>query len=292
MQWLNYHHLLYFWMVAREGGLAPAGKILRLSHPTLSAQIKQLEASLGERLFDRTGRHLALTQRGRLVYRYADEIFGLGRELLDALEGQGAGALRIVVGVTDVIPKHVVAQLVSPALALPVTVKLVVVEDRYERLLASLALHELDVVIADGPVPPGAGVRAYTHTLHESTMTLVASPERAAALQADFPRSLDRAPFILPAEGATLRRSLERWFETVGVRPDVQIEVQDQALAKVFARDGRGVTAVATSTLDGARGYGLEAVAELPAVTERYYAITGRRKIVNPAVAAICGAGE
>ncbi len=288
MQWLNYHHLLYFWMVAREGGLGPAGKILRLSHPTLSGQIKQLEESLGERLFDRTGRSLVLTERGRLVYRYADEIFGLGRELLDALQGSGPGALRTVVGVTDVVPKHIVARLVDPALRLPEPVKLVVVEDRYERLLAALALHEIDVVIADGPVPPGSPLRAYTHALAESTVTLVAAPERAAALREGFPGSMDGQAFILPAEGATLRRSLEHWFESVGVRPTVSIEVQDQALAKVFARSGRGVTAVPTTTLDGALAYGLEPIAEVPEVTERFFAITSRRKLVNRAVAAIC----
>src|SRR5690606_33327018 len=162
MEWLNYHHLLYFWVVAKEGGLVPAGKVLNLSHPTLSAQIHALEDRLGEKLFEKVGRKLSLTEMGRVVYRYADEIFTLGRELVDTVQGRSVGKpLRLGVGIADVVPKLVVRQLLQPALEMPEPVRLVCHEGSFERLLASLALHELDILISDAPVPSGSSVRAY-----------------------------------------------------------------------------------------------------------------------------------
>ena len=214
MNWLNYQHLMYFWVVAREGGLVPAGKVLRLSHPTLSAQIHALEDRLGEKLFSRVGRKLALTDVGRVALRYADEIFGLGRELVETVQGKGSGRLvRLDVGIVDVVPKLVVRRILQPALSLPEPVRLVCHEGTFDRLLAELAQHALDIVIADSPVPSGSVIRAHNHLLGECGVCLFATASLAAAYRAGFPRSLDGAPLLLPAEGLTLRRSLNQWFE-------------------------------------------------------------------------------
>src|SRR5262245_37696777 len=199
LEWVNYHHLLYFWVVSREGGLVPAGKVLRLSHPTLSAQIHALEDHLGEKLFTKVGRKLALTDVGRVVFRYADEIFTLGREMVDTVKGRSTGQpLRIDVGVVDVVPKLIVRRLLKPALALPEPVRIVCYEDSYEKLLADLALHSLDIVIADSPVPPGSSVRAYNHLLGETDVAFFGVKSLVKKSRRGFPKSLDGAPMVLP----------------------------------------------------------------------------------------------
>ncbi|MFM8412443.1 MAG: LysR family transcriptional regulator, partial [Alphaproteobacteria bacterium] len=210
MEWLNYHHLLYFWMVAREGSLVAAAKVLRLSHPTLSAQVRALEDHLGEQLFSRSGRRLELTEAGRVAFRFADEIFSLGREMVDTVRGRTtAKTLRLDVGVSDVVPKSIVRRLLAPALALPVEVHLVCREDAFERLLADLAVHALDVVIADGPVPSGSKVKAHHHLLGETGVGLFGTRELVARHRRDFPASLDGAPVLLPLETMALRRGLD-----------------------------------------------------------------------------------
>lgn len=289
MEWLNYHHLLYFWMVAREGGLGPAGKILRLSHPTLSGQIKKLEDALGERLFERRGRRLELTEVGRTVFRYADEIFSLGREMQDLLRGRPTGApARLVVGIVDAVPKMLVRHILEPALRLPEAVQLICHEDRFDRLLADLASHHLDVVIADGPVPSGSSVRAYNHPLGESTLTLLGLPELARSLRRRFPHSVDGAPLLLPLAGSPQRRNLDAWFLANGVRPRVVAEAEDSALLKAFAADGMGLVFAPTAVTDiVARSYGLARVGEVVDVKERFYAISAERRLVHPAVVAI-----
>ncbi|MBK9029947.1 MAG: LysR family transcriptional regulator [Myxococcales bacterium] len=289
MEWLNYHHLLYFWVIAREGGLAPAGKILRLSHPTLSAQVKKLEESLGVALFEKRGRKLALTETGRVAYRYASEIFGLGGELRDAIRGQrGAGPMRLVVGISDVVPKLLVRHLLAPALALAEAPTLVCREDQFDRLLADLAGHELDVVIADAPVPPGAAVRAFSHLLGESAVTALAPPALARSLRKGFPRGLDHAPMLLPLPGSPLRRALNAWFARHELTPRVVAEAEDSALLKAFAADGMGlVFAPSVIAAPVARQYDLVAIGEADGVRDRFYAISIERKLVHPAVVAI-----
>src|SRR5262245_47250963 len=168
IEWVNYHHLLYFWVVAREGGLVPAGKVLRLSHPTLSAQIHALEAQLGEQLFSKVGRKLALTEVGRVVFRYADEIFRLGGEMVDTVKGRSTGHARLDVGIADAVPKLVVRRLLQPALQLPEPVRLVCREESYDKLLADLAIHALDIVLSDAPVPAGSNIRAFNHVLGDT----------------------------------------------------------------------------------------------------------------------------
>lgn len=290
MDRLNYHHLLYFWMVAREGGLAPAAAKLRLAHPTLSGQIRTLEQSLGEKLFEKRGRRLALTEMGRIVYGYAEEIFALGNEMVDTVKGQPTGRpQRLVVGIEDVMPKLVVKMLLEPARARSANVRIACREDRTERLLADLASHTLDVVLSDRPAPSGGPVRTFNHVLGECGVTIFAGKRLAAKFRRGFPGSLDGAPMLLPTESTALRRALDHWFDARGVRPRVEAEFDDLALMKAFGQDGRELFAAPTVTEHAVRRqHGVEVVGRLPEVKERFYAITAERRIRHPAVIAIC----
>ena len=288
MHWLNYHHLLYFYTVAREGGLAPAGKVLRLSQSTLSGQIKRLEEQLENPLFEKRGRKLEMTETGRLVFHYAEDIFGLGNEMLDVVRRASTGRTRrLKVGVSDTVAMLLVRELLSPVLT-DGTMLLTCSEDRFDRLLIDLANHELDVVIAEAPVPPGAGLRAFNHLLGESTMTLVAPLLLAPKLRARFPAGLDGAPLLLPLSGSVLRRDLDAWFVSSEVHPLVRAEAEDSALLKAFAADGMGamfVPTVVAATVT--RRYGLVAIREVEELRERYYAISTERRITHPAVVEI-----
>lgn len=294
MEWVNYHHLLYFWAVAREGGLVPAGKVLRLSHPTLSAQIHALEDHLGEKLFTKVGRKLALTEVGRVVFRYADEIFTLGREMIDTVKGRSTGQpLRLDVGVVDVVPKLIVRRLLQPALSLPEPVKIVCYESSYEKLLADLALHALDIVIADAPVPSGSSVRAFNHLLGETEVSIFGTRALATAFKKRFPGSLDGAPMLLPLESSPLRRSLNQWLDRNGVKPRVVAEFEDSALLKVFGADGIGLFPAPSAVADAVcRQYGVQLVGRAPEVKERFYAVSVERRLKNPAVIAITDAAR
>jgi LysR family transcriptional activator of nhaA len=294
MEWLNYRHLLYFSTVAREGGLVPAGKVLRLSHPTLSAQIHALEDQLGEKLFERVGRRLVLTEVGRLVQRYADEIFSLGRELVDAVKGSATGRpLRLDVGVADVVPKLVVRRILDPALALHQPVRLVCHEEPYEKLLADLSLHALDIVISDGPVPPGSSVRAFHHLLGETGVCFFGTPALARKHRRGFPGSLDGAPVLLPLENLSLRRALNLWFDRHGVKPRIVAEFEDSALLKVFGADGAGLFPASEVVKDEVIAqYGVQLIGRVDEVRERFYAISVERRLKNPAVVAITDAAR
>jgi LysR family transcriptional activator of nhaA len=289
MDRLNYHHLLYFWMVAREGTVARAAKKLRLAQPTVSGQIHTLEGALGERLFERAGRGVRLTEMGRVVFRYADEIFALGQELAESVKGQPTGRpLRLAVGVADAMPKLVAYRLIEPALALPQPVRLVVHEQSTQKLLAALALHELDVVLTDRVAPPAMNVRAFNHLLGDCGVTLFAARELASRCRRRFPRALDGAPFLLPGETSTLRRVLEQWFEKQRIRPRIVGEFDDSALIKVFGQAGKGVFA-APSIIESSvrRQYGVAIVGRLDGARERFYAVSAERRLKHPAVIAI-----
>lgn len=294
LEWINYHHLLYFWVVAREGGLVPAGKVLRLSHPTLSAQIHALEDNLGEKLFAKVGRKLALTEIGRVVFRYAEEIFTLGREMVDTVKGRSTGQpLRLDVGVVDAVPKLVVRRLLQPALSLSEPVKIVCFENSYDKLLADLALHTLDIVIADSPVPTGSSVRAFNHLLGETRVSVFGTPALARAYKRGFPKSLDGAPMVLPLENSSLRRMLNQWFDRLGVRPRVVAEFEDSALLKVFGADGIGLfTAPTVVAKEIGRQYGVSVIGHADDVKERFYAVSVERRLKNPAVVAISDAAR
>ena len=289
MDSLNYHHLRYFWVVAREGGLVPAGKVLRLSHPTLSAQIHSLEEQLGERLFSKVGRKLALTEVGRVVFRYADEIFNLGREMVDTVEGRDTGqSLRLNVGVVDVVPKLVVRELLHPALQLTSPVRLICHEGSYEELLADLSLHAMDIVIADAPIPAGSNVRAFTHLLGETGASFFGTRSLVQRYRRGFPQSLNGAPMLLPLENLTLRRSLNQWFARHDIKPRVVAEFEDSALLTVFGANGSGVFAAPSVVEDEVVAqYGVQVLGRVPEIRERYYAISAERRLKHPAVLAI-----
>jgi len=289
-EWLNYHHLLYFWVAAREGGITAAATRLRLAPPTLSSQIRALEDALGEKLFTRVGRRLELTDAGRTVLRYADEIFGLGRELLDSVKGRPAGQpLRLVVGVADVVPKLVVRRLLEPARHLPEAVRLVCREDTPERLLAELAVHAVDLIVTDAPLGAGSAVKAFNHLLGECGVAFFGTPALAAAHRRGFPRSLEGAPLLLPGEHSALRRGLDQWLDGLGVRPRIVGEFDDSALLKAFGQDGLGLFAGPTAIeKEIVAQYGVQVVARVDEVQERFYVVTAERRLKNPAVAAIC----
>jgi LysR family transcriptional activator of nhaA len=289
LDWLNYHHLLYFWLVAREGGLAPAAAKLRLAHQTVSAQVHALEDALGEKLFERQGRRLALTELGRVAFRYADEIFALGTELQETLRGRPSGRpLRLEVGVADAVPKLIARSLLAPAQRIAEPVRLVCREDKPERLLAALALHELDVVLSDAPVPPSANVRAYSHLLGECAVAVFAPPPVARRLARGFPGSLAGAPMILPTENSALRRALEHWFDAQQIRPLIVAEFEDSALLKAFAQDGDAAfVAHEPIAAEVERQYRVRRIATLPGLVERFYALTVERRLRHPGVLAI-----
>jgi len=294
MEWLNYHHLLYFWVVAREGSVTRASEHLGLAQPTVSCQLKALEDSLGEKLFSRVGRRLVLTDVGRVVYRYAEEIFSLGRELQDTLKDRPTGRpMRLTVGIADAVPKLVAHRLLLPALSLPEPVHVVCREDKPERLLAELSVHALDLVLSDAPVAPGVMVKAYSHLLGETEIAIFGTEPLAAAHRRGFPRSLDGAPMLLPTENTTLRRSIEQWLDHERIRPKVVGEFEDSALLKVFGQAGKGLfPAPAVIESEVRSQYDVKLVGRVPGVKERFYAISAERRLKHPAVVAISEAAR
>jgi LysR family transcriptional activator of nhaA len=289
VEWLNYHHLLYFYTVAREGSVTRASKQLRLAQPTLSGQIRRLEEALDEKLFVRQGRNLALTESGRLVYGYAEEIFALGREMLDALRGRPTRRpVRLLVGVSDVVPKLVAHRLLEIALRLDPPVRLVLREGKTEDLLGALATQAVDLVLTDSPLGAQAKVRAFNHLLGECGVVFFAAPRLAVRLRRGFPGSLDGAPMLLPTSNTVLRHSLEQWFREIDVHPRIVAEIEDSALLKVFGQHGEGVFAAPEAVAaDVRKRHGVQVVGRSDAVRERFYAITVERRIRHPAVAAI-----
>jgi LysR family transcriptional activator of nhaA len=289
MEWLNYHHLLYFWTVAREGTVARASKTLGLAQPTISGQLKTLEDTLGEKLFVRSGRRLVLTETGQTVFRYADEIFSLGRELQDTLKGRPTSrSLRLMVGIANFVPKLIVYRLLQPALDLPEPVRLVCREGQPERLLADLAVHSLDVVVTDTPLAPTVKIRAFSHLLAECGVTIFGTEALAKKYRRNFPRSLDRAPLLMPSDTSALRRSLEEWFRAEEIRPNIVGEFDDSTLLKVVGEAGLALFPVPTLIApDVTRQYKVLRIGELSAVRARFYAITAERRITHPALVAI-----
>jgi LysR family transcriptional activator of nhaA len=289
MESLNYQHLKYFWTVAKCGSVSEASRRLHLSQPTISAQIKTLEESLGRRLFDRVGRGIALTEEGLEVFRYAEVIFTMGQELTDSLRSENFRKVQVLnVGVADVVPKLIVHRILKPALAGPASMKINCFEGKTHELLARLAVHELDVVLTDSPVPPYVSVKAYSHELGRSGVSLYASPAIVTKLRRGFPQSINDAPMLLPAEGSISRRLLDQWFSQHGLHPHVIAEFADSALLKVFGQAGAGIFA-APSVIDPeiTSQYGVNRLAALDGVFETFYAISVERKVRHPGVALI-----
>lgn len=294
MEWLNYHHLLYFWVTAREGSITKASAVLNLTQPTISGQISALEESLGEKLFEKSGRGLVLTEMGRIAYRYADEIFTLGKEMRDTIRGRPTGKPpRLVVGIADVVPKLIAYRLIEPAFRMPNKVEVVCLEDDSQRLYARLALHELDVVISDSPLPSGVAVKAYSHLLGDSSISLFGSNELVRQYRRGFPQSLDGAPLLLPAAGTDVRRMIDHFFDANDLRQNIVAEFEDSALMKICGQTGLGI--FPSPTVIGKRvsqQYDVGIIGALDQVRERFYVISPERKIKHPAVAAITETGR
>jgi LysR family transcriptional activator of nhaA len=289
MEWMNYHHLHYFWMVAREGSVTGAAQALSLSPPTISAQVKMLEESLGERLFRRVGRRLELTEMGKVAYRYADQIFTTGREMQDLFAGRAHFQPdELVIGVSDLVPKLVLHRLIAPALEMEDAPRVVCREDKTERLLAELSIHDVDLVLAETPIGGQASVKAYNHLLGESGVSFFARPSLAETLGPEFPRNLNDAPLLVPTPNTLLRRSLDHWLEKRDLRPRIVAEFEDSALLKAFGREGAGIFPGPSAIEDEiAEIYGADVIGRTDAVVERFYAITIERRIKNPAVKVI-----
>lgn len=294
MRWLNFHHLRYFWEVAREGSLVKAAAELRLAPSTISSQIRALEEAVGTPVFQRAGRGLAMTEMGRLVYRYAEEIFSLGSELEDAVEGgPGRRPLQLAVGVADVIPKLVARRLLEPLLRLETSVRLVCREDKPSRLLADLGLGQVDVVLLDAPVGSTGNRRAFSQFLGECGVGLFGSEELCDRYGPSFPSSLDEAPLLVPAEHTALRRLLELWFAERGLRPRIVGEFEDSALMKAFGQSGSGMfPAPLVIGEEVMRQHEVRMVGTLSMLKERFYAVSLERGLHNMGLLSILGVAE
>lgn len=289
MKRINYQHLFYFWNVVREESVTRASEKLHLAQPTISSQLTVFEQAVGEKLFYKSGRKLILTETGRLVFHYADEIFSLGRELGNALEGRTSGrALRLTVGVADALPKMLIYRLLEPAHRLTEPVQILCYEDKAERLLSEISLHSLDLAFSDVPLTPTSDNKAFNHLLGGCPVMVFGTEHLAATYGPDFPRSLNGAPFLLPTANTALRRSLDQWFDEQGISPNIQAEIEDSALIKSFGSGGSGLfVAPATVADEIERQYNVTAIGRIDAVEERLYAVTVHRKLKHPAVTAI-----
>lgn len=294
MEWLNYHHLQYFWVVAKEESITRASEQLRLAPSTVSMQISRLEESLGGKLFRRVGRNLELTEFGHVVFRYADEIFNLGLELLDTVKGRAVGGpLRFEVGIVDMLPKLMARRILEPALALPEGLRLVCHEGKEKQLLAELAIHSLDIVLTDTPIKPGMSVKAYSHLLGECGVTFCAVESIAAPLRQGFPQSLNAIRMLLPTPMSALRGNLDQWFASLDIRPEIAGEFDDHALLKVFGQAGDGVfTVPSVIEQEVCRQHNVAIIGRSDIVKERIYAISVERIIKHPAVVAIRNAAR
>ena len=290
MDWLNYHHLLYFWVVAKEGSIVNASRVLRLSSPTISGQIHELEATMGVKLFDRKGRGLELTEAGKTAFRYADSIFSLGAELLHTIRAAPSGRpVTVVVGVSDVVAKSLVGRILAPAFALDPPVVVVCRSDRsLESFMTELASGALDAVIADRPERKEAP-RAFSHPLGSCGSLFVAAPSIANRIRGDFPGGLKGLPFIMPAFDTTLRKALDEWLFARGVEPVVVAELDDLALAHELGTRGVGAFVVPDVVeRETVARRDLRVIGRATELRQQLYVISTERKIRHPAVVALC----
>jgi LysR family transcriptional activator of nhaA len=286
---LNYHHLYYFWIVAREGGISRASDLLDVSPSTISAQIGQLETAHGVKLFDRVGRNLRISEVGQIAFRYAEEIFALGREMTHAIHGWSTvGPQLLQVGIADAVPKTAAARLLEPAIERHPEIRLICREDDPDRLLAELAAHRLDLVLLDRPVDPTMPIKAVDHELARWRIAFFGTPDLVEKRRKGFPLSLEEAPVLLPTAESTMRRTLDRWFEANGVAPRVVGEFEDSALMKSFSESGAGLfPAPSGLALEIERQHGVESVGTLKDAEVSYYAVTVERRLEHRGVEAI-----
>ena len=288
MEWLNYHHLLYFWAVAKEGGLRKASEKLRVSEPSISAQIRLLEEELGDKLFQRRGRTLVLTEMGQYALGYAEEIFSLGSEFIAAVRRQEPArkrALRFTIGVEDSFSKLLTYEILRPVFGLAPRVRLICREGKADDLVSELALHRLDAVLADEPATGSLKFKVFSHLLGKSTVAVCAPRKMASQLRSGFPQSLNGAPALLPTPNTSLRRSIDEWFHAAGIQPRIVAEFEDGALMKVAAANGEGFIAVPSVTVpECVTRFRLAEIGPLERCSDVFYLITGERRITHPAL--------
>lgn len=291
---LNYRHLYYFWVVAKEGSVTRAAERLDVAVQTISAQLSLLEQSIGKALLAPQGRRLVLTEAGRLALSYADQIFLLGEQMQEVLSDSDVGqTMRLTVGLSDSLPKLMASRLLEAALNLPQKVKLVCHEDDFESLLGELSVHKLDVVLTDRPVPSGTNLRVFSHLLGESELMLFGLPEMAKRFSKNFPASLNGAPVLLPTRNHAIRGRIDHWFEAHEVRPDIVGEFDDNAMLNTFGRNGMGLFPAPSALADAVEEqFGAVPVGEITNVREQCFAISNERKIKHPAVEAILTASH
>lgn len=289
---MNFHHLYYFWVVAKEGGMTRAAERLGVAVQTISSQLAQLEQHCGKSLMTMQGRRLTLTEAGRTAMTYADQIFLLGEQMQEALDSSDSGnRLHVNVGISDVLPKLLAFRLLQPLLNMGKPIRLTCHEGRYESLLADLALHKLDLVLTDRPPPPGGSLRLFGHSLGSYEITLFGTPDLVSKFAPGFPQSLDGAPMLMLTRNNTLRNRLDQWFESLGIRPDIVGEFQDSALLKTFGRSGLGMFPAPTNLVpDIEKQFGARPVGKIDSVQEEFYAISNERKIQHPALEAMLAA--
>ncbi|GAB2902876.1 transcriptional activator NhaR [Uliginosibacterium flavum] len=291
----NYKHLHYFWMVAKTGGLLRASEQLHTSPQTLSGQIKLLEERLGKPLFQKRGRKLELTESGQTVFSYANEIFSLGAEMEHALrtDSKSGRSIEFRVGVADALPKSIAYRLLEPAMRLTEPVRIVCREWKLDSLMAELATHRLDLVIADSPIPAGVSVKAYNHKLGRSGQSFFATPKLAARCKGAFPALLNGMPMLMHSEDSAVQKQLDRWLENEQIYPNVMGEFDDSALLKAFGREGQGIFAAPTVLeAEIVEQYGVKVLGRTEAVWQDFYAISVERRITHPCVLAICNSAR
>ena len=285
MRHLNYNHLQYFWAVAREGSIVNAAEVLHLTPQTISGQLKLLDEAVGRQLFDRVGRNLVLTDTGRTIFEYADEIFSIGAELASVVRGRRLdGPNSLIVGIVSSMPKLIVERIIAPALTAENPVRVRCHESSLEQLLAELSAHKLDIVLSDKPVPDGLAFKAYNHRLGKSGMSFFARDD-AADYKTNFPASLNDAPMLLPSQTSALRRRLDDWFESHGIFPRIAGEFDDSALLKAFGEAGLGLFAAPTAIeTEICRMYRMTVVGRTDEIEERYYAISADRRLKHESI--------
>lgn len=291
---LNFKHLRYFWVVAKTGSIARAGEQLHLTPQSISGQLSEFEQRLGAELFRRAGRGLELTEAGRRILSYADEIFAIGDELLDVLRDQTAQKVRpFKIGIADSVPKLLAYRLVEPALHIDEPLRLICHERNLPALLADLSVHGLDMVIADRSMPPNLNVRAYSHLLGQSGLTVFGAGALVKQLTGKFPAYLENAPFLLPGEDYAIRPKLVQWLEANDLRPRIVGEFDDGALMKAFGQAGAGLFVAPTAIAQHVgKQYRVAPVGRIDSVVEQIYAITTERKLTHPAIVAISKAAQ
>ena len=291
---MNYKHLHYFWVAAKQGGIIRASEHLHLTPQTISGQISLLEEQIGTPLFSKTGRKLVLTEAGRLVLSYADEIFSLGNELAEVMSTNSfQRRQQLKVGIADVVPKTIAYRLLAPAFALDEPIRIACKESGLKELLAELALHRVDLVVADSPIPSDIGIRGFSHALGECGISIMATENLPMMNQSDFPKCLDGTPMLIPSEQNVMHARLLQWLDIHHIRPNIVGEFDDSALMKAFGQAGIGAFAVPSAIANEvAVQYGVRLIGSTTEIQEQFFAITAQRKISNPAVVAITEAAR